>query len=150
MSLFFIFKFFYKINFSKIFKLFSKCLSVGYKDSKNLVPFPVCDEFARKRSYSTPTIAWTKDKSVTSDVTKLMRAARKLPDKAPHFYKELNKIRRACLSYGFFGLLDGIVQCLEFEQKVLAETKPQAVEAIQKATDLLRSSRDKPFDYIIQ
>ena len=79
-----------------------------------------------------------------------MRAARKLPDKAPHFYKELNKIRRACLAYGFTDLIDGIAQCLDYEQKVASETKPGAVAAIQRAAELLRASKTEPHDYQIQ
>lgn len=129
---------------------FGPLQSLGHPDTKNKIDFPVCDSFARRRSYAVPTIAWTKDKNVTSDVQKLMRAARKLPDKAPHFYKELNKIRRACLSYGFIDLIDGIAQCLDFEQKVLSETKPAAVIPIQKAAEMLRKSKDLPYDHQIQ
>ena len=117
---------------------------------KNIIEFPVTDKSAPRRSYSVATIAWTKDKNVSSDVTKLMRAARKLPDKSPHFYKELNKIRRACLSYGFTDLIEGIAQCLDFEQKVLQETKPLACAPIEKAAEQLRKSKDLPYDHMIQ
>jgi len=128
---------------------FGPLRQLGQPDVKNHIDFPVCDSMARRRSYAVPTIAWTKDKNVTSDVLKLMRAARKLPDKAQNFYRELNKIRRACLAYGFTDLMDGIAQCLDYEQKVAQETKPAAVAAIQRAADFLRSSKTEPHDYLI-
>ena len=38
---------------------------------------------------------------------KILRHARKLPEKSLHFYKELNRLKRAALYIGFYELLEG-------------------------------------------
>lgn len=38
---------------------------------------------------------------------KILRHARKLPEKSLHFYKELNRLKRAALCIGFYELLEG-------------------------------------------
>ena len=70
---------------------------------KNIIDFPVTDKSAPRRSYSVATIAWTKDKNVSSDVTKLMRAARKLPDKVgcPKIQKTVFGQLRTSVTMGF-------------------------------------------------
>ena len=55
--------------------------SVGHRNTANREPFPVVDSMTAKRSYSAPTTSWAKDRFVNSDITKLLRNARKLPEK---------------------------------------------------------------------
>lgn len=38
---------------------------------------------------------------------KILRHAKKLPEKSLHFYKELNRLKRAALYIGFYELLEG-------------------------------------------
>ena len=49
----------------------------------------------------------------------MLRHARKMPEKTPHFYKELNRIRKAALSIGFYELMDGVASIFEKECAIL-------------------------------
>lgn len=69
------------------------------------------------KSYSSNNVIWLDPESVQADVQKVVRYARRGPDKAPQFYKELNRIRRAALSYGFFDVLSGLANILEKERR---------------------------------
>ena len=51
-----------------------------------------------KPSYSSSPVVWIRQASLQSDIQKVLRHARKMPEKTPHFYKELNGIRKA-ISY---------------------------------------------------
>ena len=53
--------------------------------------------------------------SLHSDIQKILRNARKLPEKTPHFYKELNRLKRAALALGFTELLEEMASILERE-----------------------------------
>ncbi len=65
-------------------------------------PFPVrgTSSGIRKPSYSSSPVVWIRPSSLQSDVQKILRHARKLPDKTQHFYKELNRLRRNALCIG--------------------------------------------------
>jgi hypothetical protein len=54
-----------------------------------------------------------------SDIQKILRNARKLPDKTPHFFKELNRLKRAALALGFTELLEGMAAIFERECSLL-------------------------------
>ncbi|CAG0916065.1 unnamed protein product [Notodromas monacha] len=58
---------------------------------------------------------WTDDVSLESDLMKIIRTARKLPEKTSVFFRELNRIRKNALGYGFDSLLSGLVMALERE-----------------------------------
>ena len=60
-----------------------------------------------KPSYSSSPVVWIRQASLQSDIQKVLRHARKMPEKTPHFYKELNRIKKAALSIGFYELLEG-------------------------------------------
>jgi len=106
-------------------------LTVGHKGAQNKEPFPVVQSKSIKRSYGPNyTTSWAKDKFVSQDITKILRNARKLPEKTKPFYNELNKVRRAALAYGFIDLIEGIAACLDFEQKNLNESKPAAAKSV--------------------
>ncbi|ALC38028.1 CG4785 [Drosophila busckii] len=74
--------------------------------------FPVRSE---RRSYSQSSVVWIRKASLQSDVQKVLRHAKKMPDKTQHFYKELNRIRRAALALGFVELLEALAMLLEKE-----------------------------------
>jgi len=80
-------------------------------------PFPV--KGGDKRSYSQPCVVWLRPGGIPSDVAKITRHARKLPDKVQSFYKEVNRVRRAALQYGFPALLRGLCDVLEREASAL-------------------------------
>jgi len=122
---------------------------LGHRNTANREPFPVVDNMMTKRSYIAPTTSWAKDKFVSSDITKLLRNARKLPEKNKPFYNELNKVRRAALAYGFNELLEGVAACLEVEETNLRETKPNAAKELTFAAKELRRSTGLPFDHSI-
>merc|ERR1712059_40208 len=69
--------------------------------------FPVRSE--RKPSYSSSPVVWTKQAGIQSDIQKVLRHARKLPDKTAQFYKELNRLKRAAVCLGFYELLEGVL-----------------------------------------
>lgn len=68
-----------------------------------------------KRSYSQNIVVWIRHSGLQSDIQKVLRHAKKLPEKTQHFYKELNRIRRAALSLGFVELLEGLSVIFERE-----------------------------------
>ncbi|XP_017107047.2 integrator complex subunit 14 [Drosophila bipectinata] len=70
---------------------------------------------ADRRSYSQSSVVWIRQASLQSDVQKVLRHAKKMPDKTQHFYKELNRIRRAALALGFVELLEALAMLLEKE-----------------------------------
>lgn len=81
--------------------------------------FPV--KPTEKRSYSQNIVGgcWIRQAGLQSDIQKVLRHAKKLPEKTQHFYKELNRIKRAALSLGFVELLDGLAIILEREISLL-------------------------------
>ena len=77
----------------------------------NQSPFPVKCE--RKPSYSSQPVVWIKQSGIQSDIQKILRHARKLPEKTTQFYKELNRLKRAAVCLGFYELLEGVAQICE-------------------------------------
>ena len=61
-------------------------------------PFPVRSD--RKPSYSSGPVVWIKQSGIQSDIQKVLRHARKLPEKTAQFYKELNRLKRAAVCLG--------------------------------------------------
>ncbi|CAB3248431.1 unnamed protein product [Arctia plantaginis] len=78
------------------------------------------------RSYSGggSACAWARPHALLADVQKVLRHARKLPDKTQHLYKELNRLRRAAISLGFSELLNAVGTALERECAALPQTAP--------------------------
>lgn len=79
-----------------------------YIDSPS--PFP--QKVHEKKSYALNCVVWVRQGGLQSDIQKILRHARKLPDKTQSFYKELNRLRRAAISYGFPELLEGLANVL--------------------------------------
>uniref|UniRef100_A0A1A9W427 Integrator complex subunit 14 n=1 Tax=Glossina brevipalpis TaxID=37001 RepID=A0A1A9W427_9MUSC len=115
---------------------------------EDLVPnesstFPVK---AEKRSYSQSCVVWINRVSLQSDIQKVLRHAKKMPEKMQHFYKELNRIRRAALSIGFVELLEAMASLFDKEALSLAaaNTNPECTLQLKHASIELRkpSNRD--------
>ncbi|CAH1737670.1 unnamed protein product [Aphis gossypii] len=68
-----------------------------------------------KRSYNQSQLVWIKEAGLQADIQKILRQARKMPDKIPSFYKELNRIRKAAIAYSFNDLLTSIADLLDIE-----------------------------------
>ncbi|KAL8613427.1 hypothetical protein ACOMHN_057147 [Nucella lapillus] len=95
---------------------------------------------AEKRSYAQSCVVWIKDSGLQTDMQKVIRHARKLPDKQQQFYKEMNRIRRAALSFGFHELLEAMASLLERECTQLPGTAhPSASMQLSHAANGLRS-----------
>ncbi|XP_033341306.1 integrator complex subunit 14 [Megalopta genalis] len=79
----------------------------------NAASFPVRPN--EKRSYTQNAPSWIRQVGLQSDIQKILRHARKLPEKTQNFYKEVNRLRRAAASMGFVELLEGLACILERE-----------------------------------
>ncbi|XP_034032317.1 integrator complex subunit 14 [Thalassophryne amazonica] len=107
----------------------------GEDDSKS--PFPVQPQ--GKRSYAQNVTVWIKASGLQTDVQKILRNARKLPDKTQTFYKELNRLRKAALAFGFWELLKGVADLLERECTMLPDTAhPDAAFQLSHAARQLK------------
>ncbi|XP_058067042.1 integrator complex subunit 14 [Anopheles bellator] len=98
-----------------------------------------------KRSYSQNIVVWIRQAGLQSDIQKVLRHAKKLPEKTQHFYKELNRIRRAALSLGFVELLEGLAHIFEREINTLPmSASPDCALQLAHASIELRkqSNRD--------
>ncbi|XP_049887695.1 integrator complex subunit 14 [Pectinophora gossypiella] len=86
--------------------------------------------------------AWARPHALLADVQKVLRHARKLPDKTQHLYKELNRLRRAAISLGFSELLSCVGGALERECAALAgAAPPEAALQLAHAAAALRDPR---------
>ncbi|XP_030833071.1 integrator complex subunit 14 [Strongylocentrotus purpuratus] len=119
-----------------------------YGEDDNKTPFPVMPD--AKRSYAQNPVVWIKNSNLQSDVQKILRYARKLPDKTQVFYKELNRLRRAALSFGMQDFLEGISQLLERECTLLpGSAHVDAALQLTHAAKLVKNSVYKEYDYTI-
>jgi len=99
------------------------------------------------KSYSSNNVIWLDPESVQADVQKIVRHAKRSPDKAPHFYKELNRIRRAAISYGFYDVLFGLAAILEREKRICKSANQETLNNIDHVVANLRSSlNDDSYD----
>jgi len=87
--------------------------------AEGLAPFPV--KGSNKPSYSSAPVVWIKLDRLHFDVQKVLRQARKMPEKSVHFYRELNRLKKAALCIGFHGLLEGIAMTFERECQILPD-----------------------------
>ena len=100
--------------------------------------FPVKSD--RKPSYSSAPVVWIKQSGIHSDIQKVLRHARKLPDKTQQFYKELNRLKKAAVSMGFYELLEGMAQICERECNLLpANVSPDCAIQLTYVAAVLRS-----------
>jgi len=115
---------------------------IGPRDDLNETttsPFPVKCE--RKPSYSSQPVVWIKQSGIQSDIQKILRHARKLPEKTTQFYKELNRLKRAAVCLGFYELLEGVAQICERECGLLpANVSPDCSIQLTHVAQVLRSA----------
>jgi len=97
------------------------------------------NRISTKKSFSQGCVVWLKQSGLQSDIQKILRHARKLPEKTSNFYKELNRLRRAALSFGFYTLIDGLASILERECRMLpGSAHPEAALQLTHAATCLR------------
>lgn len=105
-------------------------------------PFPVKSD--RKPSYSSAPVVWIKQTGIQSDIQKVLRHARKLPDKTQQFYKELNRLKKAAVCLGFYDLLEGMAQICERECSLLpANVSPDCAIQLTYVAHVLRDIRSE-------
>lgn len=115
-----------------------------YGDDDSKSPFPLQPK--SKRSYAQNVTVWIKPSGLQTDVQKILRNARKLPEKTQTFYKELNRLRKAALAFGFLELLKGVADMLDRECTLLPDTAhPDAAFQLTHAAQQLKyASTGKP------
>ncbi|XP_076810514.1 integrator complex subunit 14-like [Clavelina lepadiformis] len=113
--------------------------------------FPVQPRKGSKRSYAQPTVAWTRPTGLQTDIQKILRSAKKLPEKSQVFYKDLNRLRRAALAFGFHELLEGISSLLERECTLLPGTaQPEAMLQLSHAARELKASVGAGYEHNLE
>uniref|UniRef100_A0A2M4BGK3 Integrator complex subunit 14 n=1 Tax=Anopheles marajoara TaxID=58244 RepID=A0A2M4BGK3_9DIPT len=99
---------------------------------------------AEKRSYSQNIVVWIRQAGLQSDIQKVLRHAKKLPEKTQQFYKELNRLRRAALSLGFVELLEGLAHIFEREMTTLPmSASPDCALQLRHAASELRKQTNR-------
>ncbi|XP_010115298.1 PREDICTED: von Willebrand factor A domain-containing protein 9 isoform X2 [Chlamydotis macqueenii] len=117
-----------------------------YGDDDNKSPFPLQPK--NKRSYAQNVTVWIKPSGLQTDVQKILRNARKLPEKTQTFYKELNRLRKAALAFGFLDLLKGVADMLERECTLLPDTAhPDAAFQLTHAAQQLKVASTGASEY---
>ncbi|KRT78491.1 hypothetical protein AMK59_8028, partial [Oryctes borbonicus] len=112
-----------------------------------LSSFPVRP--AEKRSYSQNSVVWIRQAGLQSDIQKILRHARKLPEKTQQFYKELNRLRKAAIQLGFLDLLSGLASIFEHECTQLPGTAhPDCAIQLTHAADALRKTQTRDIKHI--
>lgn len=103
--------------------------------------FPVKTD---KKSYSSSTniISWIKESALQSDIQKILRHAKKIPEKMSHFYKEVNRVRRYAQSLGFIELLDLLADIFEKEAQNATTNKECALQLRHAASEIRLSDID--------
>ncbi|CAN7939579.1 unnamed protein product, partial [Ixodes hexagonus] len=122
---------------------FSQLGPLAAGEGPSMPGFPV--KPSDKHSYSQNSVVWIRQSDLQADIQKILRHARKLPEKTANFYKELNRLRRAALSLGFHELLEGMATILERECTLLpGSAHPDAALQLTHASSFLRgpSCRD--------
>lgn len=115
---------------------------------EDMPTFPVQPE--DKRSYSQNVVVWVRQAGLQSDIQKILRHAKKLPDKTQQFYKELNRVRRAAISFGFVELLDGLAFIFERECTLLpGSAHPDCALQLTHAAQVLRRPFSRDIKYNI-
>ncbi|XP_068741564.1 integrator complex subunit 14-like [Montipora capricornis] len=118
-------------------------------DEAETSPFPVMP--SQRRSYnSQANVVWIKPSGLQSDVQKLLRYAKRLPEKQGQFYKELNRLRRAALCYSYVGLLDVLASMLDKEcNKANAKVTRQLKHASESLRAVTSMDLNKPITPLV-
>ncbi|KAJ8983060.1 hypothetical protein NQ317_013266 [Molorchus minor] len=93
---------------------------------------------------------WIRQAGLQSDIQKILRHARKLPEKTQQFYKELNRLRKAAISLGFLDLLNGLAYIFEQEcMQLPGSAHPDCALQLQNAAEQLRKTQNHDIKYVI-
>lgn len=112
-------------------------ISLANQNGDEIISLPL--KPSEKRSYAQNCVVWIKQTGLQADIQKILRHARKLPEKTQNFYKELNRLRRAALSFGFYELLEGMATILDRECTLLpGSAHPDAALQLTHAASSLR------------
>ncbi|CAH1116657.1 unnamed protein product [Phaedon cochleariae] len=110
--------------------------------------FPV--KPSEKRSYSQNGVVWIRQAGLQSDIQKILRHARKLPEKTQQFYKELNRLRKAAISLGFLDLLNGLAYIFDQEcMQLPGSAHPDCALQLQHAAEVLRKTQNRDIKYVV-
>ncbi|XP_014247329.1 integrator complex subunit 14 [Cimex lectularius] len=116
--------------------------------SEECESFPV--KTVEKRSYAANCVAWIRQAGFQTDIQKILRHARKIPEKTLQFYKELNRVRRAAICLGFLPLIDGLAAILDRECTTLPGTvHPACAFQLSHAAVILRQPCSRDPKYVI-
>lgn len=103
--------------------------------------FPVKTD---KKSYSSGNISWLREGALQSDIQKVLRHAKKMPEKTSQFYKELNRIRRNAQSLGFESLIEILADIFDKEAQLGgSNSHPEfSLQLSHAASELRRGDRE--------
>lgn len=111
--------------------------------------FPVVAS-GHRPSYSCSPVTWLLHSYIQTDVQKILRHARKMPDKTSHFYKDMNRLKRGALSFGFTELLDRMVDIFNREIELMPpNAHPECCYQLQHVVAELRSRRAMKIDHVL-
>jgi hypothetical protein len=101
-----------------------------------------------KRSYhSQSTVVWIRNASLQQDIQKIVRLAKRLPEKSSNFYKELSRFRKAAASFGFYEIMAVLAVVLEREaNSPPTSANPEAIQHLQYGISVLRSNESYDID----
>lgn len=106
---------------------------------------PMVDKKTSTKSYSQNVVVWVKQSGLQTDIQKVVRLAKKLPDKTSNFYRELSRFRKAAASFGFYDVLTGLAELLDRERQVMQPNSEAALQ-LAFAVECLRSSEGFELD----
>jgi len=110
--------------------------------------FPVNPLKSSKRSYSSPMVSWTRITGLQTDIQKLVRTAKKLPEKSQIFYKDLNRLLRASLSFGCFKQIkQSLTFLLDCER---LNSPPSLANHLSVAINQLRAASNYTYDSYLE
>jgi len=90
----------------------------------------------QKPSYAANCTSWLQPYGLQSDVQKLVRYMKKLPDRHVPFYQEVNRVCQYALALGYIDLLDGLAGLLETES---ASAAPAVQKHCKHIAEIIRS-----------
>eukprot|EP00731_Ephydatia_muelleri_P016795 Em0009g1219a len=116
----------------------ASALRIG-EDEDSDTPFPVAP--TRSLSYQIPgSLLWASESVLQSDMTKIIRYSRKLPEKEGALVKELNKLRLAAVTYSMPELID--VLCAALAKEEACATSPQATALLNQCVQFLSTNKN--------
>ncbi|KAL7055143.1 hypothetical protein AAHC03_024475 [Spirometra sp. Aus1] len=122
--------------------------SLLYNDADNTTPFPVreADKLSYKQSATSDFqyVNWVHSPhGPTNDINKVVRLAKRLPEKSAVFFKELNRVKAAALACGWPSLLSTLYALILESVQKTPETDAH-LETISKILTIPNDDGDQP------